>query len=588
VSIGLVAGLGSAASGGGGGGGGAVTTDGTTILGDGDASPLTVGTIGVGQLGGTITAAGKNLLDDANAAAQRTTLGLHAIAASGNGADLVDGTVTTAELGGDITAAGKALLDDANAAAQRATLGLAPIAASGSGADLADGTVTTAKMGGDVTAAGKALLDDANAAAQRATLGLAAIAASGSGADLTDATVTLAKLGGTITAAGKAILDDADAAAQRATLGLAAIATSGSGADLVDATVATAKIADAAVTHAKQPNIATQRVVGRNTAGAGVREEVTAAQILDWVSNTNGVFARRGGAWVTAEKVGIDADGDLLIAENAAPTTPAAGFAKSFATNLAGRTMLAFMNAGGVLNALQPLIGAKTIAIYQAVPGVAAPTVLGMTATATGTQGNNGLATTNYYTSRARSSYTSAAGAGSVGGVRHSQGMVWRGNAAGLGGFHLIWRFGINDAVLVGTARMFVGLQGSAAAPTDVDPSTLANILGVGCDAGDTVLQLYAAGAAAQARVSLGANFPVNTVGVDVYELQLFCAPNSAQVDYRVTRLNTGHVATGTINVAANLPANTTLLTLNAYRSNGATGAATKLDVMGIYLESAN
>jgi hypothetical protein len=33
------------------------------------------------------------------------------------------GTIGTAELGGDITAAGKALLDDASAAAQRVTLG---------------------------------------------------------------------------------------------------------------------------------------------------------------------------------------------------------------------------------------------------------------------------------------------------------------------------------------------------------------------------------------------------------------------------------------------------------------------------------
>lgn len=38
------------------------------------------------------------------------------------------GTITTAELGGDITAAGKALLDDASASAQRTTLGLGTIA----------------------------------------------------------------------------------------------------------------------------------------------------------------------------------------------------------------------------------------------------------------------------------------------------------------------------------------------------------------------------------------------------------------------------------------------------------------------------
>lgn len=44
------------------------------------------------------------------------------------------------------TAAGRALIDDADAAAQRATLGLAAIAASGSGADLAGASVTFAKV----------------------------------------------------------------------------------------------------------------------------------------------------------------------------------------------------------------------------------------------------------------------------------------------------------------------------------------------------------------------------------------------------------------------------------------------------------
>jgi len=49
------------------------------------------------------------------------------IAVSNNGATwtIDDGVVTTTKLGGDITTAGKALLDDADAAAQRTTLGLA-------------------------------------------------------------------------------------------------------------------------------------------------------------------------------------------------------------------------------------------------------------------------------------------------------------------------------------------------------------------------------------------------------------------------------------------------------------------------------
>lgn len=39
-------------------------------------------------------------------------------------ASVIDGSITTTKLGGDITTAGKALLDDADATAQRATLGL--------------------------------------------------------------------------------------------------------------------------------------------------------------------------------------------------------------------------------------------------------------------------------------------------------------------------------------------------------------------------------------------------------------------------------------------------------------------------------
>jgi hypothetical protein len=51
------------------------------------------------------------------------------------------GVVSTTELGGDITTAGKALLDDADAAAQRTTLGLATVASTGAYSDLS-GTPT--------------------------------------------------------------------------------------------------------------------------------------------------------------------------------------------------------------------------------------------------------------------------------------------------------------------------------------------------------------------------------------------------------------------------------------------------------------
>lgn len=54
-------------------------------------------------------------------------------------------------------------------------------------------------------------------------------------------------------------------------------------------------IANDAVTYAKLQNISiTQRVLGRNTAGAGDPEELTATQMLDWLGATRGSVLYRG------------------------------------------------------------------------------------------------------------------------------------------------------------------------------------------------------------------------------------------------------------------------------------------------------
>jgi hypothetical protein len=115
------------------------------------------------------------------------------------------------------TAAGRALVDDVDAAAQRATLGLVigtdvqaqnarlqDIASNLSGASGAVEKTGANTFGVyTVTAAGKAILDDADASAQRTTLGLGSIATQAASAiAITGGTVDGAAIGGVTPAAG--------------------------------------------------------------------------------------------------------------------------------------------------------------------------------------------------------------------------------------------------------------------------------------------------------------------------------------------------------------------------------------------------
>lgn len=189
------------------------------------------------------TAAGLALLDDADASAQRTTLGLVIgtnIQAYDAGLQSISGLTTSSDktiyttgsdtyATTDLTSFGRSLIDDADASTARTTLGVAigtNVQAYSSNLDEYAAV--------NPTTAGLAILDDIDASAQRTTLGvvigtdvqaydagLTSIAGLTTSADkMIYTTGSDAYAVTSLTAFGRSLIDDADASAARTTLGI--------------------------------------------------------------------------------------------------------------------------------------------------------------------------------------------------------------------------------------------------------------------------------------------------------------------------------------------------------------------------------
>lgn len=282
----------------------------------------------------------------------------------------------------------------------------------------------------------------------------------------------------------------------------------------------------------------------------------------------------------------IDTELDIPVLTSD-PAPPADGFLNLYAKKVGGRTMLMQMGPTGLDTSFQPNLGGNKVALWMPPGGsTTVPGVFGMAAlTASGTATQRTIATTNLLTRMTRLAYVSAATAASVAGGREAVAKYTTGAGGGLGGFFYRTRFATSDAAAVSGARMFVGLSASTAAPTNVEPNTLVNSIGVVQLSTSTNLQMYCAGASAGANlVDLGVNFPANTLSADVYEIALFSPSSNGNVYWKVTRLNTGHTAEGVF--TAGLPTSATLLCHQIWRTNNATALAVGIDLCGIYMET--
>ncbi len=300
------------------------------------------------------TAAGRALLDDADTAAQRTTLGIDTNDSVTFGtvtANLSSGSATIT--GGTITGITDITVADggtgsSTAAGARTNLGLAigtDVQAYDAGLQSISGLTTAANQGifltgSDTysvytfTAAGRALLDDADAAAQRTTLGLGTLATqsgtfagthsgTSSGTNTGDQTITLT---GAVTGTGTG-----------------SFATS-----IALGAVGTSQLASDSVTYDKiQDTTSTDVILGRSTSGGGTVEQIacTAAgrALLDDANATAqrttlglGDLAIADGTWTNGSSFSGTSSGtntgDQTITLTGAVTGTGTG---SFATTLA-------------------------------------------------------------------------------------------------------------------------------------------------------------------------------------------------------------------------------------------------------------
>lgn len=287
----------------------------------------------------------------------------------------------------------------------------------------------------------------------------------------------------------------------------------------------------------------------------------------------------------------LDGDGLASVAlatDAAAPATPAADNVVLFGGKEAGHDMPAWKDPAGMVERFQGWLGRKSVAWAQPTGAGTAVTAHGTSLTATGTATTATMAATNIHTATRRLNYlVTTAATSAIAGWRQAFANFFIGApGAAFGGFHMVFRFGRPTGAAANTTlRGFTGLSSSTGAPTDVDPSTLTNIVGVGCDAGDTNYQIMHNENGGGAATKVDTGFPKGTTdATEMYELQLYAQRGrGGRVDYKFTRLSDGASVSGAL--TTDLPSDTFMLAPRGWYSVGGTSSVIGYSLAGFWCE---
>jgi len=184
-------------------------------------------------------------------------------------------------------------------------------------------------------------------------------------------------------------------------------------------------------------------------------------------------------------------------------------------------------------------------------------------------------------------SHISSTGLAQYGILDESAVSVWRGNAAGLGGFRFVIRFSIESvggaAGNPATYNTLFGLISSAGLvlATSTNWTTQTTLASIGVGFATTTFTgtpngnwqlIFSNGSTAPTLVNTG----IAITTTSLLQLELFCNPNDTKIFYRFTDLSANHVFSG-FATGASLPPATTFLGLwgAAGWASGATGTTT-------------
>lgn len=170
-------------------------------------------------------------------------------------------------------------------------------------------------------------------------------------------------------------------------------------------------------------------------------------------------------------------------------------------------------------------------------------------------------------------------------GLYTTQAQFWRGNAAGSGGFYIAFRWGVATGQ-ASTTRGFCGLTSGVAAPTDANPSGLADVFGMGWDAGDTDIQImHRTGTGTVQKYSLSHSvWPKPTSDNQaMYQFEIYCPPNGSGIGWRIEDLVSGAVDFDTY--FTDIPADNTMLAPRIYQSVGGVSSVIGITFMNLYAE---